>query len=94
MPGVQRQGDPNVAGGIITSGIGSVRVNGRPIAVPGTSVSPHTCCGSPGCGAHCSATTQGGIGSVRAEGRPIIVNGSSDSCGHSRNSGSGDVRAA
>jgi uncharacterized Zn-binding protein involved in type VI secretion len=45
MPAVQRQGDPNGSGGVNTSGVASVRVNGRPIVVPGISVSPHPCCG-------------------------------------------------
>ena len=45
MPGVQRQGDTNTAGGVAKSGVASVRVNGRPIVVNGISVSPHPCCG-------------------------------------------------
>jgi len=35
MPAVQRQGDANGGGGIITSGEGSVLINGRPAATPG-----------------------------------------------------------
>ena len=66
MPAVQRQGDPNSSGGVNTSGVASVRVNGRPIVVPGISVTPHPCCGQPGCGIHCSAVTSGGSGTVRA----------------------------
>jgi uncharacterized Zn-binding protein involved in type VI secretion len=94
MPAVQRQGDPNTSGGINTSGVGSVRVNGRPVAVPGISVSPHPCCGSQGCGIHCSAITTGGSGSVRAGGRPVIRDGDPDTCGHSRTAGSASVRVA
>ena len=93
MPAVQRQGDPNGAGGVNTSGVASVRVNGRPIVVPGISVSPHPCCGQPGCGIHCSAVTSGGSGSVRAGSKAVIRNGVADTCGHSRVAGSGDVRA-
>jgi len=94
MPAVQRVGDANGAGGVITSGVGSVRVNGRPIAVIGKSVTAHPCCGAKGCPpVHCSATTSGGVGSVRAGGKPVIVAGDSDTCGHSRSGGSGDVRA-
>lgn len=94
MAGVQRVGDANGAGGVITSGVSSVRVNGRPIAVVGKKVTPHPCCGKRGCPpVHCSATTSGGIGSVRAGGSPVIVAGDADTCGHSRSGGSGDVRA-
>ena len=94
MPAVQRQGDPNGSGGINTSGVASVRVNGRPIVVPGIGVTPHPCCGQNGCGIHCSAVTSGGSGSVRAGGRPVIRDGDSDTCGHSRTAGSASVRAA
>jgi uncharacterized Zn-binding protein involved in type VI secretion len=94
MPAVQRQGDPNGAGGVNTSGVASVRVNGRPIVVPGIGVTPHPCCGQSGCGIHCSAVTSGGSGSVRAGGRPVIRDGDSDTCGHNRTAGSSTVRAA
>jgi uncharacterized Zn-binding protein involved in type VI secretion len=94
MPAVQRQGDPNTSGGINTSGVGSVRVNGRLIVVPGIGVTPHPCCGQSGCGIHCSAVTSGGSGTVRAGGRPVIRDGDSDTCGHSRTAGSASVRAA
>jgi len=93
MPAVQRQGDPNGSGGINTSGVASVRVNGRPIVVPGISVTPHPCCGDPGCVIHCSAVTCGGSGSVRAGGQPVIRDGDADTCGHSRVAGSSTVRA-
>jgi uncharacterized Zn-binding protein involved in type VI secretion len=94
MPAVQRQGDPNSSGGINTAGVASVRVNGRPVVVPGISVTPHPCCGQNGCGIHCSAVTSGGSGSVRAGGRPIIRDGDIDTCGHPRVAGSATVRAA
>jgi len=95
MPGIQRVGDANGAGGVTTSGVSSVRANGRPVVVPGGSVTPHPCCGRKGCPPiHCNAVTSGGSGSVRAGGRPIIRSGDSDTCGHSRTAGSGTVRAA
>lgn len=93
MPEVQRQGDPNINGGVNISGVASVRVNGRPIVVPGIGVTPHPCCGSPGCDVHCSATTLGGSYSVRADGKPVIRNGDTDSCGDARVAGSDNVRA-
>lgn len=89
---VQRQGDANSAGGVITSGVSSVLVNGRPIAVPDLRVSPHPCCGARGCSKHCAATTNGGSPSVRVNGRPVLRQSDKDSCGHTRNQGSPNVR--
>lgn len=66
MPGVVRDGDVNGGGGVCSGGVQSVRVNGRAIAVPGMTVSPHLCCGLPGCIAHCIAKT--GKGSAGALG--------------------------
>jgi len=95
MPGIQRVGDANGAGGVITSGIDSVRINGRPIATTGQGVSAHPCCGRRGCPPiHCYATTAGGSGTVRAGGIPASLTGDGDTCGHARAGGSGDVRAA
>ena len=94
MPAVQRQGDPNSSGGVNSAGVASVRVNGRPIVVPGISVSPHPCCGQDGCGIHCSAVTSGGSVSVRVGGKPVIRDGDADTCGHPRVAGSSTVRAA
>jgi uncharacterized Zn-binding protein involved in type VI secretion len=95
MPGVQRLGDPNASGGIITGGEATVRVNGRSVAVAGSAVSPHPPCGKRGQGQHCTATTVGGSGTVRAGGKPVIRAGQDvDSCGHVRQGGSPDVRVA
>ena len=88
MPGIVRQGDPNVCGGVVQGGVGSVRVNGIPVAVPGLAVSPHDNYRGP----HVGAVTRGGSGSVRAQGQPIITTADNDSCGHNRGIGSGDVR--
>lgn len=93
MPGIQRVGDANGAGGVASGGVSSVRVNGRAVIVNGNGVSAHPCCGRRGCPPiHCSATTTGGVGSVKAGGIPIVVTGASDTCGHARAGGSGDVR--
>lgn len=94
MPSVQRVGDPNNAGGVITRGIPSVRINGRSVAVVIAPVSPHPCCGRKGCGKHCRATVNYGSSSVRAGGRAIIYTGVVDSCGHVRSVGSPNVRVA
>ena len=93
MPGAQRKGDPNSAGGVATGGVSSVKINGRPVVVTGIGVSPHPCCGQRGCPPiHCSAKTSGGVSSVKAGGKPIVVNGNPDTCGHARVSGSADVQ--
>jgi uncharacterized Zn-binding protein involved in type VI secretion len=95
MPAVQRQGDANSAGGVASSGVASVRVNGRPVVVPGISVTPHPCCGRKGCAKHCSATTNGGSATVKAGGKPIIrTSADVDTCGHARSGGSPNVRVA
>lgn len=91
MSAVQRQGDTNSAGGAATSGVASVRANGRPVVVPGVSVSGHAPWGKrhpP----HAAASTTGGSGSVRAGGKPIVREGDVDTCGHARVGGSPDVR--
>ena len=95
MPGVQRDGDPNTAGGIAQGGIGSVRINGRPIMIPGQPVTPHPPYPRRGRNQHNNGSqhTAGGVGSVRASGNPVVVDGDADTCGHARTSGSGDVRA-
>jgi uncharacterized Zn-binding protein involved in type VI secretion len=87
MPPVQRQGDPNDAGGIVSSGIASVRVNNIPVSVDGSPVSGH------GRRAHSASSTANGITTVRAGGIPINTDGNADVCGHSRVNGSLDVRA-
>lgn len=91
---VVRRGDVNDAGGVAMKGASTVLANGRPIVYPGTRVSPHPCCGAKGCGKHCSASTTGGSGTVFVEGKPVIRVGDSDTCGHSRASGSPNVMVA
>ena len=81
----QRQGDPNVAGGLITRGESSVLINGRPAAVPNTLVTPHPPC-SPKAPQHCAATTRGGSNSVRVNGKPLLTSSDKDICSHGRSS--------
>lgn len=94
MPGVQRDGDANAGGGVAQGGVSSVRVNGRPVMIPGQSVTPHPPYPRKGRNEHNNGgqVTAGGNSSVRAGGKPIIVTGNADSCGHPRAGGSGDVR--
>jgi uncharacterized Zn-binding protein involved in type VI secretion len=84
MPAVQRVGDADSGGGIITSGVSSVRVNGIVVSVNGSSVSAH---------AKHRPVTSGGVNSVRAGGIPINVTGNADTCGHVRTGGSPNVSA-
>jgi uncharacterized Zn-binding protein involved in type VI secretion len=93
MPAVQRQGDTNSAGGAAGVGVASVRVNGKPIVVVGTSVSAHAPWGRPH-PPHAATVTAGGSGTVRAGGIPVIRTTDADRCGHPRQGGSPDVRAA
>jgi uncharacterized Zn-binding protein involved in type VI secretion len=86
---VHRKGDANSYGGVVTNGDPTVLVNGRPIAVPNTLVSPHPWC--PKSPIHCAATTQGGSPSVRANGKPVIRQSDKDLCGHPRAAGSPNV---
>ena len=87
MPAVQRQGDSDSGGGVVTSGIGSVRTNGKPTAVIGLAVSFH------GKKSHAGPQTAGGVSTVRVAGKPISVTGDADTCGHTRTGGSSNVRA-
>lgn len=92
MPAVQRVGDQNNAGGVITNGDGSVLINGRAVAIQGASVSAHPCCGQRGCPpTHCNAKTQANNSSVLVNGVPLILTGDVDTCGHARTGGSADV---
>lgn len=94
MPGkpVQRKGDANGSGGIVTGGVSSVRINGRPAATPGSLVTPHVPC-NPKKPLHCIAVTTGGARTVRVEGKPLLLTGDKDTCSHSRSGGSSNVRA-
>jgi len=55
--GITRTGVDYAEGLILGPGAYSVFANGTPVSVPGDIILPHNCCGSPGCGAHCAATT-------------------------------------
>ena len=84
VPSVNRNGDANNGGGIVSSNR-NVRVNGKPISVDGDTVSPH--------GLHTGVKTANGSGTVKANGQPVNRQGDADTCGHTRNAGSGDVFA-
>jgi uncharacterized Zn-binding protein involved in type VI secretion len=89
--GVQRVGDANAGGGLIMSGDPTVLVNGRPIALMGSPVTPHPPCGAKGGQAHCRASTTVNQFTVLVNGKPISTAGAIDTCGHPRGVGSLDV---
>ena len=89
--GILRVGDANTGGGVITVGDPTVLVNGRPIAIIGSPVSPHPPCGGPGGQPHCIARTQYKPGTILVNGKPIATWPSVDTCGHGRATGSLDV---
>jgi hypothetical protein len=93
VPGpVGRVGDKNAAGGVILTGVPTVLVNNRPIAVFGARVTPHPCCGKKGCPpVHCSAKTTSKNFTVLAGGKPVVTVGDLDTCAHPRSGGSKDV---
>jgi uncharacterized Zn-binding protein involved in type VI secretion len=85
--GVQRVGDINVAGGVILEGNPTVLVNGRPVAVAGSPVSPHTPYNMP----HSASKTTSNTPQVLVGGIPITTSNTLDICGHPRLTGSLDV---
>ena len=90
MPGpVCRVGDKNATGGVILTGDPKVLVNGRPIAVLGSRVSPHPPCPKPG--THCAATTTSTSSTVLVGGKPVVTVGDLDTCFHPRVGGSPNV---
>lgn len=88
MPGIVRRGDRNSAGGRTISGQSDFKVNNRSACTEGTRVGRHRPC--PRVAIHCRATTGSGISSFIINGDPANAIGNSDSCRHSRVSGSSD----
>lgn len=87
---VVRVGDANNAGGVITGpAAATVLTNSIPTSLIGDNVSPHAPC--PRVPSHCAAVVTQGSSTVFAEGRPVVYVGATDSCGHTRASGSPTV---
>lgn len=91
MPGVSRKGDTNSEGGAILRGASTVFVNGIPVGLHVSQISPHAPWSRKAHPPHKAATTTSASPTVFAEGDPILRIGSSNSCGHSIVQGSGDV---
>lgn len=90
MPGISRVGDQNQAGGAIQRGASSVFVNGKPVGLHTSTISPHAPWGRPH-PPHQSAITTDGSSTVFCEGVPVLKVGSGNSCGHRISQGSSDV---
>ena len=86
MPRVVRQGDKNSAGGKVIKGNRSFLVDGRPVSVDGSPVSPHKPC--PKVKKHCHAKTAEGTSRFIVDGIPVNVISNKDTCGHPRVEGS------
>ena len=71
-------------------GAGTVFVNGLPIGLHVSQISPHAPWRKPH-PPHAAATTTSGSPTVFAEGSPVLRIGSTNSCGHSIVQGSSDV---
>ena len=87
-----RRGDRNSAGGVAIQGHSNVTANGRLTAKQGSRVTPHPCCGAPGCGIHCAASAAyPGSSVVTINGIRALRVGDVDTCGHPRATGSSNV---
>jgi len=80
-------GDANAGGGLAIAPRPTVWAAGRPLAAFLSPVSPHPCCGSPGCSIHCAAAIGGGSTTVLAEGFPVHRVSDIDTCAHPRVTG-------
>ena len=84
---IVRMGDVNAGGGIAIAPRPTVLSSMVPLAAFSSPVTPHPCCGVPGCEIHCAAVIVGGAPTVFAEGLPVHKVMDVDSCGHPRVSG-------
>jgi uncharacterized Zn-binding protein involved in type VI secretion len=91
MPGISRVGDQNQAGGAIMRGASSVFVNGIPVGLHTSSITPHAPWDRRSHPPHQAASTTDGSSTVFCEGVPVLKVGSGNSCGHSISQGSPDV---
>jgi len=68
---IVRQGDTNSAGGRALIPRDQVKSSNKPLAAFSSKISPHPCCGRPGCTIHCAASITGGSSTVKAQGKPV-----------------------
>lgn len=90
MAKISRVGDANNAGGRIMRGSSSVFINGKPVGLHVSQITPHSPFGRPH-PPHAAARTTSGSPTVFCEGLPVLRVGSGNSCGHVIVEGSPDV---
>lgn len=83
--------DKTIGGGILLNGSINVFINNIPASFLGSQVSPHGCCGEPGCEIHCSSVIITGSSTVFVNNIQSIRMGDSASCGDPIISGSPNV---
>jgi len=88
---IVRIGDVNAAGGAAIAPRPTVLSSNKPLAAFASPVTPHPCCGAPGCTIHCVATITGGSPTVWAEGKPVHKVMDVDTCAHPRVQGDNTV---
>jgi len=82
MGGICRVGDKNAVGGALMDGSENVFLDGKPIALHVSRVTPHAPWGRPH-PPHAKAVTTGGYSTnMFVEGKPVVLQGASTSCGH------------
>ena len=87
---VQRQGDPNSAGGIGIVGHPNITVNGRLMLLFMSPVTAHKPCPIPFIHCIAQAAIPGSL-TVTANGVPVLRDGDRDTCLHARVAGSHNV---
>lgn len=88
---ISRVGDRNSGGGKLTRGSSTVFLDGRPVALHVSPMTPHS--PKPTKQPHKRSVTVGGGGTVFVEGCPVVHVGMKTSCGHVIIEGSGTVIA-
>jgi|11_taG_2_1085331.scaffolds.fasta_scaffold00338_4 hypothetical protein len=88
---VVRITDVNTAGGMAMAPRLTVLAEFLPLAAYMSPVSPHPCCGAPGCEIHCVATIAPMYRTVLADYLPVHIVTDPDICGHIRITGATTV---
>jgi uncharacterized Zn-binding protein involved in type VI secretion len=92
MANATRTGVDKVSGGgIVINGSKNVFVNNIPASFLGSKITPHLCCGEPGCEIHCSATIITGSNTIFVNNIPVTKIGDSATCGDVLITGSPNV---
>lgn len=91
MTAIARDQDTNEEGGAIISSASTVKVNGKLVALIGDTITPHAPWGPPH-PPHEAATITDGSGTVKADGKFVAWVNSGNTCGHSIQVGSPDVK--